>query len=239
MDNSNDYTSSILQSSEVSGNSGLASSNFISGTSSSNSSSGSSNSFIDILKNISLTNWLLIILILAVLGFNIFVYLAKGTQDIANFFGPLVKTILGLFAAITGDVVDVTAEGTKTVLNASVDVVDKGLSAVQNVTPNTPNSNFKAPPVQAPKQEQHPDLMANNTLNKALNTSQSKQLSNTDYQADESTSNIQGGAPKSGWCYIGEDRGFRSCAQVGVNDECMSGDIFPTQEICVNPSLRS
>ena len=234
MDKSNGYTTSILQSSEVSGNSGLDSSNFISGT------SNSSNSFIDMLKNISLTNWLIIILILAILGFNIFIYLAKGTQDIANFFGPLVKTILGLFAGITGDVVDVTAEGTKTVLNATVNVVDKGLSAVQNVTPNTPNSNFKAPPVQAPKQQQQqPDLMANNTLNKALNTSQSKQLSNTDYQEDESTSNIQGGTPKSGWCYIGEDRGFRSCAQVGVNDECMSGDIFPTQEICVNPSLRS
>lgn len=81
--------------------------------------------------------------------------------------------------------------------------------------------------------------MANNTLNKALNTSQSKQTSSTDFQADESSSNIQGGTTKSGWCYIGEDRGFRSCAQVGDNDKCMSGDIFPTQEVCVNPNLRT
>ena len=81
--------------------------------------------------------------------------------------------------------------------------------------------------------------MANNTLNKAINTSQSKQPSSTGYQADESSSNIQGGASKSGWCYIGEDRGFRSCAQVGDTDKCMSGDIFPTQEVCVNPNLRS
>jgi hypothetical protein len=26
---------------------------------------------------------------------------------------------------------------------------------------------------------------------------------------------------------------------VGPNDTCMSGDIFPSQDICVNPSLRA
>ena len=43
---------------------------------------------------------------------------------------------------------------------------------------------------------------------------------------------------KSGFCYIGEDRGFRSCIEVGKGDVCMSGDIFPTQDICINPNLR-
>jgi hypothetical protein len=235
MDNSNGYTSSILQSSQgSSGLSDLASTNSISG---SNISSSSSNSIMDMLKNISLTTWLIIFLILAFLGFNIFVYLAKGTETITSIFGPLIKTIVGLFTVITGDVVDVAAEGTKTVVNATAGTIDKGLTAIENVTPNTQNSNFKAPPVKA--QQQQPDLMANNTLNKALNTSQNTQSSNIDYEADESTSNIQSGSSKSGWCYIGEDRGFRSCAQVGENDMCMSGDIFPTQEICVNPSLRS
>jgi hypothetical protein len=227
MDNSNGLTSSILQSSNVSANSGLVSST---GTS-------NGNSFVDMIKSVSLTNWLIIILILAFLGFNIFVYLAKGTQEITNFFGPLIKMVVGLTAVITGDVVDVAAEGTKTVVDATAGTIDKGLTAVQNITPNTPNSNFKAPPSQP--QQQQPDLMANNTLNKAINTSQSKQPSSSNYQADDSTSNIQGGTTKSGWCYIGEDRGFRSCAQVGDNDKCMSGDIFPTQEVCVNPNLRT
>ena len=225
MDNSNEFTSSILKPSEVS-----TASNSISGT-------GDSNSFLDMLKSISLTTWLIIIVTLAFLGFNVFLYLAKGTQDLAGFFGPLVESILGLFAVVTGDVVDITAEGTKTVVNATAGTLDKGLTAVQNITPNSPNSAFNAPPVQS--QQPQPDLMANNSLNKVLNTSQNKQPSNTDYQADESTSNIQSGGSKSGWCYIGEDRGFRSCSQVGDNDKCMSGDIFPTQEICVNPTLRS
>ena len=45
-------------------------------------------------------------------------------------------------------------------------------------------------------------------------------------------------AKEAGFCYIGEDRGFRSCIKVTDKDVCMSGDIFPSQEICVNPSLR-
>jgi len=81
--------------------------------------------------------------------------------------------------------------------------------------------------------------MSNNSLNKALNTSQSSQSPNNEYQADEASSNIQSGPPKSGWCYIGEDRGFRTCAEVGPNDKCISGDIFPSQDLCVNPSLRA
>ena len=43
---------------------------------------------------------------------------------------------------------------------------------------------------------------------------------------------------KAGYCYIGEDRGYRSCMKIGAGDSCMSGDIFPSQEICVNPNLR-
>ena len=44
---------------------------------------------------------------------------------------------------------------------------------------------------------------------------------------------------KSGYCYIGEDRGFRSCVRVGNTDKCMSGDIFPREDVCINPNLRT
>jgi hypothetical protein len=61
------------------------------------------------------------------------------------------------------------------------------------------------------------------------------------FNADDSSSCIQSNksSNKAGWCFIGQDQGFRSCIQVGENDQCMSGDIFPSQEICVNPKLRA
>jgi hypothetical protein len=212
---------------------------------SSGSSDSSMSSFFDWIKDISLTTWILIILILGFLGFNVFVYLAKGTQDVNDFFAPLVQKITSIFAGVTGQVVDVSAEGAKAVVNTSADVVTTGLTGVQNITPgkdfqpNQPKTKTKGQDVNTTFPQG--DVAQANTLNKAINssTAQKQQVNGEDYQADEATSSIQNGAPKAGWCYIGEDRGFRSCAEVGVNDTCMSGDIFPTQQICVNPSLRA
>ena len=80
--------------------------------------------------------------------------------------------------------------------------------------------------------------VANTTVDSAVATAkrieqvtEPTQKKNDDYAANETTSKV-------GWCYIGEDRGYRSCAQVGASDKCMSGEIFPSQEICVNPTLR-
>ena len=205
------------------------------------SSDSSMSSFFDWIKDISLTTWILIILILMFLGVNIFVYLAKGTQDLTDFFAPLVKKVTSIFAGVTGQVVDVSAEGAKAVVNTSADVVTSGLTGVQNITPTEQNSKTKTKGQDITTTFPQGDVAQANTVNKAINssTAQKQQVNGEDYQADDAASSIQHGASKAGWCYIGEDRGFRSCAEVGVNDTCMSGNIFPTQQICVNPSLRA
>lgn len=63
-------------------------------------------------------------------------------------------------------------------------------------------------------------------------------LRNQNPVSDDATSRNQIPRTKSGYCYIGEDRGFRSCVEVTRDMKCMSGDIFPTREVCVNPRLR-
>ena len=83
-----------------------------------------------------------------------------------------------------------------------------------------------------------------NTLERALNDAEShmdqqnEQNKNDGVEPDDSYSALQTGS-KAGWCYIGEERGVRSCMEVGNNDQCMSGDIFPTNDVCVNPRLRA
>ena len=232
---SNSLTNSILQSSDNSMPSMPSMPDF------SSPSTTSGEGIVDSIKNMSATTWLLILLILTFLGFNIFLYLAKGTEQLNNIIGPIVDFISNFFGKVTGQVIDVSAEGGKAVVSTTAGALNTGLTAVQNITPNnsiTPNkANSSVSSV--PVTQNQPDIMSNNSLNKALNSSQNKQSTNNDYEADEASSSIQSGPPKSGWCYIGEDRGFRTCAQVGVNDKCMSGDIFPSQEICVNPNLRA
>jgi hypothetical protein len=221
MDNTNNVSQSILQSSTPS----YDSADF-------NDIGTNNTGFFDSFKNINATTWLLIILILAFLGFNIFVYLAKGTEDVTNFFAPLLKKIFGVSIATTSQVVDVSAEGAKAVVGGTAGAIQTGLSAVQDVTPNSATSTVSSQPL---NQQQKPDTIQQSSLNTALNTSQPQQPV---YEADSASSSIQGGG-KAGWCYIGEDRGFRTCAEIGVNDTCMSGEIFPSQEICMNPNLRN
>lgn len=55
---------------------------------------------------------------------------------------------------------------------------------------------------------------------------------------DDADSDIQI-APKAGYCYVGKDKGSRTCAYVGKNDTCMSGKVYPSMDICINPSLRA
>ena len=186
-------------------------------------------------SNIGWTTWLLIILILAFLGINIFVYLAKGTEQVNNILAPILSLFGGTVAKTvnvsaqgTQELVNASAQGTQELVNASAGTVTVGLNQIQNITGGTPETAV-----------QQPDITINNSLNRSLNTSteQKQQENGEDYVADDSTSPIQQG--KMGWCFIGEDRGFRSCAYVGANDQCMSGDIFPSKDVCMNPNLRA
>ena len=55
------------------------------------------------------------------------------------------------------------------------------------------------------------------------------------YKANNISLNVN---KKSGFCYLGEDRGVRTCVQVNDDDTCLSNQVFPTQELCVNPNLK-
>ncbi len=79
-----------------------------------------------------------------------------------------------------------------------------------------------------------------NSLNSDVNVFNSDFDSDSDNQIsdDIASSSTQIGFTKDKHCYIGTDRGFRSCIEIGDADKCMSGDIFPTHDKCINPSLR-
>ena len=57
-------------------------------------------------------------------------------------------------------------------------------------------------------------------------------------ESDVSTESEIQKAKKGNYCYIGTDRTFRSCVKMNDFDTCVSGKIFPTKDICINPNLR-
>lgn len=58
------------------------------------------------------------------------------------------------------------------------------------------------------------------------------------YLADDASSNIQQ-TGKSKWCFVGDEKGTRNCVQLDESQTCMSGDIFPSRDVCINPKIRS
>ena len=57
------------------------------------------------------------------------------------------------------------------------------------------------------------------------------------YMADDASSSIQS-VNKSRWCLIGEENGVRNCVKLDDSQKCMSGDIFPSNDVCINPNVR-
>jgi hypothetical protein len=166
----------------------------------------------------------LIIIILAILGFNLFTYLAMFTDTTAWVLAKLAS----IFGKTSSDVLKqttvVSGEGSKGLIDVASASIVSGVNVLQqNVADNGVRNRI--------------------TRNKIDDNSQNDEIyyrptNNFIPVADDAGSNTQTSQSKSGFCYIGEDRGFRSCIEVNENDSCLSGEIFPSRAICINPNLR-
>lgn len=216
-------------------------------------------------SNITWQTWLIVILMLAFLGINIFAYLEKGTQETVTIFDKFITPLLKLFGYETLETTKQTVETSATGTKAGVDIV----AGTTTGAINTIESAAKAKSGEKTNgsigngstvmgQQSATQLKINSAqpikdqlkMEKQINELEDWQQQNlqkalddasrpSEVRPDDSLSRIQsGGSGKAGWCFIGEDRGFRTCSEIGENDKCMSGDIFPSQEICMNPNLR-
>ena len=76
-------------------------------------------------------------------------------------------------------------------------------------------------------------------LDKALEVQDSDKPENQTIPSPDlsSESDIQM-VKKTGYCYIGSDKGKRHCVSVKTKDKCMSGEVYPSMDVCINPNLR-
>jgi hypothetical protein len=224
MENSGNISDSIIQSSTPS----VASTATGAGT----SGTGTGTGILDKIRSFNIVTWVIIILILAVLGFNVFTYLAAGTQDVSQILTTILNKIL--------DIIPYTLNK----IENGVEQAQAPQSQSQSQTPEETNSKTTIGTTPVQNQEVHTNNNeVNNVLNNVLNNKQQatgQQTAQQSYQPYEATSSVTGDGEtgQSGWCYIGDDRNIRTCAQVNENDTCMSGKIFPSQEICMYPDLR-
>jgi hypothetical protein len=188
---------------------------------------------------------ILIVLLLSLIGFNVMTYLDDITRWFGETFGApfqAVARFLGYAAIDTAQTtVDVSAQGTKSAVDIAAGAATSGIDVLQQTIEQKGRQEDQD---QDQDQDQDPQSQQgqSSTKNSQMSSSAALQraLSHAKKQPpqpDDATSRTQR-TGKSGYCYIGEDRGFRSCIKVGEEDTFMSGDIFPTHAICINPRLR-
>ena len=164
----------------------------------------------------------IIIIIISLLGLNIFGFLENITEKITE----LIRPIAAFFGYNLGETIKTTvstsAIGTKGIVDVAEDTITGGVDVLEKEL--------------KPKNKQNRNKIDNSFLDQSVpNITKPEEVPEPDDSGSRTQMKYTG---KSGYCYIGEDRGFRNCIKVGENDKCMSGDIFPSQEICINPNLR-
>ena len=168
-----------------------------------------------------------LLLLLIVIGFFIFKYLG----DISTAINNLVSSILSYFGQTAKQTVNISAQGSKGI----IDAVASTSTAAINVLENKPDKAINNTDNRFQPSNSTLDPNANSNANSNIAISNSILSKQNSDDPDPYTSEITG---KSGYCFVGMDSNVRSCVQVSTSDKCMSGNIFPSMELCVNPSLR-
>ena len=182
-----------------------------------------------------LIRFILIAALLAFAGFNVFTQMGVITDDAIKFAEPVVRPIMDIFAMITKQTVKTTAEGTKTGIDIVSGATKSGVSVLEDQVTGSgiqPSGNGDS------KQER---ARANAlTMKRGTDAGATDKAEPQLPEADDASSVTQKGkiSGKAGYCLVGEDRGIRSCMKVGEGDTCMSGNIFPSKDKCINPNLR-
>jgi hypothetical protein len=169
------------------------------------------------------SNKTIIIIILCVIIFILLLNtgIANIFRNIAGMAYNLIMKILSLFGFVTGSAINVTANVAGDVARTGIDITEGTLHSVGNILTGTNT------------QQQQPNL--DTTLNNSTIGQQNAQIPSPDSTENPIQNPIS--QDKNSWCLVGEYKGRRGCIEISEHDKCMSGQVYPSQKMCLNPAL--
>lgn len=181
----------------------------------------------------TLFNWkniiiiiLLVLLTASTLGINLFVFINTGITMVGELFitiGHYITQILNYIAVYfgyaSGTVINTTADLSTGVVKNVADVSSGVLHSVGDTLLKIG---------QEQKDAAQPPSNLDTSINKSSSGSQEP-------HPDTTASPIQNpiGSGKQNWCLAGEFEGKRGCILVENANKCVSGQIFPSQQLCM------
>ena len=169
-----------------------------------------------------------VLLILSFLGINMLDVVSNIIKAILALIGPPVAQLLAVFGYTSGTLINKGADVVSDTAKVGIDIAEGTIQNIGNILISASSGNVPA------------NLTQINPLDIKLN--QDKQVSKPKQPTEDTTENpIQKpiSASKSGWCLIGEYENRRGCIEVGEQDKCLSGQIFPNQKMCLNPTMTA
>jgi hypothetical protein len=169
-----------------------------------------------------------VLLILSFLGINILDVVSNIIKAIIALFGPIVGQLLAVFGYTSGTLINKGADVVSDTAKVGIDIAEGTIQNIGNLLISASSGNVPA------------NLTQINPLD--IKLSQDKPTSAPTQPAEDTSENpIQKpiSASKSGWCLIGEYENRRGCIEVGEQDKCLSGQIFPNQKMCLNPTMTA
>lgn len=166
---------------------------------------------------------LVLLLIFSFLGINLLSVSGEAFEYIKDTFFPMIEKLAAMFGYSTGIMIDKTAETSAEAIKYSADVANGALGSLSDLLIAASK----------PKLESDEQTALDNTL--TLN----KPLCSKDPVPDSSVSATQApiAASKQKWCLVEDSGAQRGCVRVEDADKCMSGQVFPHQEMCLNPNI--
>lgn len=183
----------------------------------------------DTYKNV-LIGVLVVLLILSFLGINLLDIISDIIKYIVSLFEPIVSQLLSLLGYTAGNVLNKSADIVSDTGKITLDIAEGTVQNVGNLM------------IKASKNNLNPNTRAK--LERTLEDDIDNNYLNTNYSMPENdvTENpIQNpiSSSKTGWCLVGEYKNKRGCIEVTEQDKCMSGQIFPSQQICLNANMQN
>ena len=145
-------------------------------------------------------------------GINVLNIFGDTIQKSVDIVSPFVSQILDLIGNSTGAVVNKTAEVSSDVAKEGVDIAEGTVKSIGNI------------------------MIGEDAIGRPQHTAYMN-----DPVPDSPEDNIQKSlsSAKTKWCLVGEYQNKRGCIDLSESDKCLSGQVFPNEEMCLNPSMMT
>ena len=159
-----------------------------------------------------------VLLLFSFLGINVLLVVGEFLQKVSDLIKPLVYQILSIFGYTTGTVINTTADVVADTSKFGIDIAEGSVKNIGNLLKNAGNM---------------------------IDINKKKEIDSSIYKLPslpipiETSHPIQKGESSSTnkWCLVGEYQQKRGCIEITDHDKCMSGQVFPNQKMCLNPTM--